>query len=201
MLKNSQSKGIMPIVTFGLLQNFSETGQRIFTDSEIKKVYEASVKKLMLFLGHDLHLGAKYEDAYGTRMSRYSVLKSVGHLTYELLPPYTTYAKVLCQWIPERIKQHIENRLGIVPLLAAPGARVTYAENRQDFLELIRQQITKSPNNFEILSFAVIKVHLEKFACKIYRDTRTSAHDKGVDLSTNFGVVYRNCSGAFCWLR
>ena len=42
-----------------------------------------------------------------------------------------------------------------------------------------------------IFSFAVIKVHLEKFACKIYRDTRTAAHDKGVDLSTNFGVVYQ----------
>ena len=37
----------------------------------------------------------------------------------------------------------------------------------------------------------MIKVHLEKFACKIYRDTRTAAHDKGVDLSTNFGVVYQ----------
>jgi hypothetical protein len=34
-------------------------------------------------------------------------------------------------------------------------------------------------------------VHLEKFACKIYCDTRTSAYDKGVDLSTNFGVVYQ----------
>ncbi|MBI1766673.1 MAG: HaeII family restriction endonuclease [Acidobacteria bacterium] len=32
---------------------------------------------------------------------------------------------------------------------------------------------------------------MEKFACKIYRDTRTSAHDSGVDLSTNFGVVYQ----------
>ena len=37
----------------------------------------------------------------------------------------------------------------------------------------------------------MIKVHLEKFACKIYRDTRTAAHDNGVDLSTNFGVVYQ----------
>ena len=30
-----------------------------------------------------------------------------------------------------------------------------------------------------------------EFACKIYRDTRTSAHDRGVDLATNFGVVYQ----------
>ena len=34
-------------------------------------------------------------------------------------------------------------------------------------------------------------MHLEKFACKIYRDTKTSSHDKGTDLSTNFGVVYQ----------
>jgi len=56
---------------------------------------------------------------------------------------------------------------------------------------LVRQQIDKTPANFEILSFAVIKVHLEKFACKVYRDTRTAAHDRGVDISTNFGVVYQ----------
>ena len=54
------------------------------------------------------------------------------------------------------------------------------------FLELSLQN-----NNFEVFSFAIIKVHLEKFACKIYRDTKTSSHDKGTDLSTNFGVVYQ----------
>ena len=65
------------------------------------------------------------------------------------------------------------------------------AEDEKQFLDLIRAQIDKTPANFEIFSFAVIRVHLEKFACKIYRDTRTAAHDKGVDLSTNFGVVYQ----------
>lgn len=191
MLKFSQTKGIMSVVTLGLLQAFKKTGQRLFTDREVKKVYEVAVKTLKQFLGHDLHIGAKYEDAYGTRMSRYSVLKSVGHLKYELLAPYTTFAGALCDWIPQRIKQHIENRLGIVPLLAEACKRVAYAENLHCFLDLIHQQISKTATNFEIFSFAVIKVHLEKFACKIYRDTRTSAHDKGVDLSTNFGVVYQ----------
>lgn len=37
----------------------------------------------------------------------------------------------------------------------------------------------------------MIKVHLEKFSCRLYRDTRTSANDSGVDISTNFGVVYQ----------
>ena len=191
MLKYTQTKGIMPAVTLGLLRIYMESGQRVFTDPQVRKAYEAATKHLKAFLGHDVHIGAKYYDAYGSRMSRYSVLKEVAHLTYELLPPYTTHASALCAWIPERIRQHIEQRLGIVPALGSAQTRMACAEDEAKFQELIRQQITRTPSNFEIFSFAVIKVHLEKFACKIYRDTRTSAHDKGVDLSTNFGVVYQ----------
>jgi hypothetical protein len=191
MLKYSQTKVIMPVVTLGLLRVFLKTRQLVFSDPEIKKAYEAAVRLLKAFLGHDVHVGAKYYDAYGTRMSRYSVLKSIGHLKYELQAPYTTFASALCDWIPPRIKTHIDERLGVVPLLGDSAARVAYGENPLRFLELIREQIGKTPANFEIFSFAVIKVHLEKFACKIYRDTRTAAHDKGVDLATNFGVVYQ----------
>lgn len=143
------------------------------------------------FLGHDVHLGAKYYDACGLRMSRYKVLKTIGHLTYEILDPYRSSADALIEWIPSRIQQHIEARLGNVPLLQQTAARVALAEDQESFLELIKQQIDKTPANLEIFSFAMIKVHLEKFACKIYRDTRTSARDHGVDLSTNFGVVYQ----------
>lgn len=191
MLKYSQTKVIMPVVTFGLLSAFITNGKHAFTDTEIKKAYNEAVKSLVSFLGHDVHIGAKYYDAYGTRMSRYSVLKSVGHLKYELLAPYTTFAASLVQWIPSRIARHIDERLGVVPLLKSPSTRVSYAEDRPRFLRLVEQQIDKTPANFEIISFAVIKVHLEKFACKVYRDNRTAAHDKGVDISTNFGVVYQ----------
>jgi len=59
------------------------------------------------------------------------------------------------------------------------------------FVRIINEHISSNPTNFEIFSFAIIKIHLEKFACRIYRDSRTSAHDRGVDLSTNFGVVYQ----------
>ncbi len=191
MLKYSQTKVIMPVVTLGLLNVFAESGQRVFSDREIKKAYQGAVKQLKEFLGHDVHIGAKYYDAYGSRMDRYSVLRSVGYLKYELLAPYTTFAASLRDWIPNQVRSHIEERLGVVPLLGTAAIRVVYAEDKEKFIELIRQQIGKTPANFEIFSFAVIKVHLEKFACKVYRDTRTSAHDKGVDLSTNFGVVYQ----------
>jgi len=191
MLKNSQTKVIMPVVALGVLRAYCTDRKISFSDTDVRKAYQAAVRELKVFLGHDVHIGAKYEDAYGMRMSRYSVLKSVGHLIYELLPPYTDRAEDLCAWIPRRIKRHIEERLGIVPLLQNIATRVSLADNRAQFLDLIRQQIDKTPANFEIFGFAVIKVHLEKFACKIYRDTRTAAHDKGVDLSTNFGVVYQ----------
>jgi hypothetical protein len=191
MLRYSQTKVIMPVVTFGLLRQFLEREKRTFSDMEIKRAYEGAVKYMVRFLGHDVHIGAKYYDAYGTRMSRYSVLKPIGHLKYELLAPYTTFASKLCEWIPPRIARHIEERLGVVPLLGAPATRVAYSEDRDEFLRLLQEQIDKTPANFEIISFAVIKIHLEKFACRVYRDTRTASHDKGVDISTNFGVVYQ----------
>ena len=191
MLKNSQTKVLVPVITLGLVREHAASKKIIFTDSEIRKTYEAEVHWLKEYLGHDVHIGAKYYDAYGSRMSRYGVLEQVGHLKYRLLPPYTTEAKELNNWIPERIKQHIDARLGVVPLLHETTARAALAEKREGFLALMGEQISKTPANFEIFSFAVIKVHLEKFACKIYRDTRTAAHDHGVDLSTNFGVVYQ----------
>lgn len=191
MLRNSQTKVIAPVVTFGLLREYSASGKVAFSDSDIKKAYEAAVRRMKEFLGHDIHIGARYYDAYGSRMSRYGVLESVGHLKYRLLSPYADQADTLCDWIPDRIKQHIEDRLGVVPLLHEPNARASLAESPDRFLDLISRQIGRTPTNFEIFAFAVIKVHLEKFACKIYRDTRTSAHDRGVDISTNFGVVYQ----------
>jgi len=191
MLKESKTKVLMPVVLFGLLRAHAEDGTRSFRDREIRKAYNSAIRALKEFLGHDVHIGAKYYDAYGSRMSRYSVLKSTGHLRYRLLSPYADYAAALCGWIPARIKQHIEQRLGIVPRLHDPAARIALAQEKPKFLALICEQIDKNPSNFEIFTFAVMRVHLEKFACKIYRDTRTSAHDKGVDLSTNFGVVYQ----------
>ena len=191
MLKNSQTKVINPLITLALVREYSASKQVVFLDSEISKLYKATVRQMKEFLGHDFHIGAKYYDAYGSRMSRYGVLKEIGKLKYRLLSPYTSDAQVLCDWIPERIKRHIDERLGVVPLLRAPSTRAALAEQPEEFLSLIREQIVKTPANFEVFSFAVLKVHLEKFACKIYRDTRTAAHDKGVDLSTNFGVVYQ----------
>lgn len=191
MLKNSQTKVIMPAVAYGVLRHYMATKQPVLGDTEIKRVYQEAVRFLRKHLGHDVHIGAKYEDAYGMRMSRYGFLSSVGHLKYELAATFAQHADSLCKWIPDRIKQHIDSRIGIIPKLADAAERLALAANASKFLGLIGEQLALNPTSFEIVSFAVIKVHLEKFACRIYRDTRTSAHDRGVDLATNFGVVYQ----------
>ena len=191
MLKNSQTKVIMPAVALGIFRQHLVTQQMVFTDAQLRVAYESAVQSLKKLLGHDVHIGAKYEDAYGMRMSRYGVLRSVGHLRYALAKPYSDHATELCSWLPNRIKQHIESRIGIIPRLAESETRLKIAEDVSDFMRVIKGQIDQNPTTFEIVSFTLIKVHLEKFACKIYRDTRTSAHDRGVDLATNFGVVYQ----------
>jgi hypothetical protein len=191
MLRNSQTKVIMPVVTLGILRQYEKSGKQVYSDSDIASAYKGAVRELKDYLGHDIHYGAKYYDAYGSRMSRYGVLKSVGHLKYRILPPYTKYAREIADWIPGRLNRHIQERLGSIPSLRSVDVRVELAADPNAFLSLLRSQMSKTASNFEVFSFAILKVHLEKFACKIYRDTRTAAHDQGVDLSTNFGVVYQ----------
>ena len=192
MLRRSQTKIIFPIITLGLLKDYWEKGKELFSDMEIRESYGISVRYLKTYLGHDLHIGGKYYDAYpGRNMPKYGVLKVIRYKEYELLPPYTTNAELLLEWIPERIRQYIAEKLGKIPELGKHPYRVAVSANKNEFLDLVSKHIDMSGTNFEVFSFAVIKVHLEKFACKVYRDTKTSAHDKGVDLSTNFGVVYQ----------
>ena len=191
MLKFSQTKLITPIITWALVRRYLKTGKADVTDPEIRTAYNDAVQVLTKQLGHNVHFGAKYYDAYGSRMSRHGVLRQTAHLKYELLSPFTEDAAALSKWIPQRIAEHIGARLGVVPSLGSTRVRASLADKPELFLDVVMTHIDKTPANFEIFSFAILKVHLEKFACKIYRDTRTAAHDQGVDLSTNFGVVYQ----------
>jgi hypothetical protein len=107
MLKNSQTKVIMPALALGVLRQYSANRQRTFSDGQIRNAYESAVRSLKAHLGHDVHIGAKYEDAYGMRMSRYGFFKSIGHLRYELTRRFADGAEELVPWIPDRIKQHL----------------------------------------------------------------------------------------------
>jgi len=192
MLSRSKTKVIFPIITFGLLKKYTESKKEYFSDSDIKTHYEKSVGFFKKYLGHSLHIGGKYYDAYPSRnLPKYGVLKVIDNKKYFLNDPFKKYSSDLLIIIPKLIKDYISNKIGSIPNLEKLDTRLLIAEEKDKFLELLSQQININPTNFEIFSFAILKTHLEKFACKLYRDTRTSAHDKGVDLSTNFGVVYQ----------
>lgn len=192
MLKRSQTKILFPIITLGIVKEFLETGQDTFTDLEIRGIYRKTVQNLKEYLEHDLHIGGIYYDAYSSRnLPQYKVIKIVGHKKYQLASLYKNCAKELSEWLPKRIKEFIDEKMGIVTKLAEQETRVKISSDLKKFVETVKNHIDKNASNFEIFGFALIKVHLEKFACKIYRDTRTSSHDAGVDLSTNFGVVYQ----------
>jgi hypothetical protein len=84
MLRNSQTRIIAPIITFGLLGRYVEHRQREFTDGDVRRCYDRALEQTRQLLGHDLHLGANYYDAYGSRLSRYGVVRPIAHLTYRL---------------------------------------------------------------------------------------------------------------------
>jgi hypothetical protein len=191
MLKRSKTKVIAPTLTLGLLQAHQASGQTKFSERETQSAYTDAVRRLKEFMGHSLHFGAKWEDAYSRRtLPKYRVLKPLDE-GYELLTPYTLFAAELIPWMESSIQNYIAGRLGEIPKLKDKNFRAQLASNRDAFLKLLEQNIELNPANFEYICFAVLRVHLEKFACKIYRDSRAAAHDKGVDISTNFGVVYQ----------
>ncbi len=192
MLKNAQTKIIFPVITYGLLREFVLSGKKIFSDHEIREAYYKAVKIFHKELGHQLHIGGKYYDAYPVRnLPKYEVLQIVEKDKFELTEPYCSYAEDLLPWIVEEINKYVTKKLGLIPKFKSDEFRLFLAKDKEQFLTLLNEYINTNATNFEIFSFAILKVHLEKFACKIYRDTRTSARDSGVDLSTNFGVVYQ----------
>jgi hypothetical protein len=191
MLKNSQTKVIFPIIAYGLLLEYQKSGKDEFKDSEVRQAYFAAVSIIQKFVGHKLHTGGKYYDAYPIRnLPRYGFLV-VHEKIFQITPLFKDNAVNLIDWIPSAIENHIKSKLGIIPTLGDDAERLSIAANIPWFQNFISENIVTNPANFEVFSFAIIKIHLEKFACKIYRDTRTASHDKGVDLSTNFGVVYQ----------
>ena len=67
MLKKSQTKVIFPIITFGLLKEYLVSEKAEFIDSEVKKAYHNAIFFMQNFIGHKLHTGGKYYDAYPIR--------------------------------------------------------------------------------------------------------------------------------------
>jgi len=88
-------------------------------------------------------------------MSRYGFFRSVGHLKYELAERFANSAEQLVSWIPDRIKRHIESRIGVIPELANSKVRLEIADNLSKFMKLVGEQMNLNATSFEIVSFAL----------------------------------------------
>jgi len=75
---------------------YANNNKSVFTDAKVRKCYEKFVTYMKNYLGHELHIGGKYYDAYPSRnLPKYGVLKVLGNQQYELLKPYTEYFRTL----------------------------------------------------------------------------------------------------------
>jgi len=197
MFASAQTKLIAPAIAYTVVRLFEEMGKDVFTAIEISRRYRPAVCELVHHAGTNLHLGARFDNAYISREDRgvgkHGILRPIGSKRYKLSPLYQEHAFVLTEWIPDQVKIFLNRKLGPVIKLGDSTQRLAIAEDQDAFLKLLREQseAKDSGTSFEIISFAILKVYLEKFACRIYRDTRTFTHEGGTDLSTDFGAVYQ----------
>ena len=67
MIKRSKTKIIFPIITYGLLKEFQLNGKNEFSDNQVKNCYHKAINEFKVILGHEIHIGGKYYDAYSSR--------------------------------------------------------------------------------------------------------------------------------------
>ena len=143
-------------------------------------------------LGHNLHVGGRYEDAYSSRtLPKYGVVALSRSRTYALSSDYQKQATEVLEYILAALPQYVGKKLGGVIRLQSAAERLEISGDPIGFARILDSEMQRSAAHFEIVSFAVLKVHLEKFACKVYRGSRTSAHDSGIDIATDYGAVYQ----------
>jgi len=193
MISKTKTKLIAPILTVGILRRYVLNGIVEFSEQEMRQAYEAEVcATVREVLGHNLHVGGKYEDAYCSRtLPKYGIVVPIAIRRYQAASEVVEHAASVVAYIRGRIPEFVARKLGGITQIQSVADRAALASEPANFISLLDQDMQRSPSHFEIISFAVLRVHLEKFACKIYRSSRTSAHDSGVDIATDYGTVYQ----------
>ena len=141
MFERSQTKLIFPVITLGLLKSYNDEQKEIFTNLEIGRIYNKTVQELKTYLGHDLHIGGKYYDAYPSRnLPKYGVLVVLGGKSYRLGDLYKDNAKALYGWLIVKICEHIKEKLGIIIQLSDSIKRTEIANDRQKFINIVKTE-------------------------------------------------------------
>jgi len=199
---------INPVLTVFYLREFRRTGNRIVNFNLVKPGYEDTICDLIRNqLHHNFNIGGQFNDSYLQRLaSRHRVLEHIKGKDFAITPELAQNHEHLIPYIIRKIDDHLKSKLSNLVRLEE-----VIRNNARDELREILEDTTSrkvreflqtgfdpgSPGflgvayGFEISMFAILKVLLAKFGCKIYRDSKTYSSDKGTDLGTNFGVVYQ----------
>lgn len=202
------TKLINPALTLFYLREFERTGNRVVDFSMVKQGYEEVVCDLIRNrLHHNFNIGGQFNDTYLQRLaSRHHVLEHVRGNNFALTEDFVSNYKFLTTYVIDRIQEHLHSKLGNLARLyrvVNSNAQDEMTEILEDSTSTKLRQFLKDgfegtsqgfldiAYGFEICMFAILKVLLAKFGCKIYRDSKTYSSDKGTDFSTNFGIVYQ----------
>jgi len=199
------------------LKHVEQTNNPVVENNIVKAGYEDAVCDLIRNpLCHNFNIGGKFNDTYISRLSsRHRFLRQVAQKTFAVQDDYAKNAKDLIDYIKMRINEYLNLKLGNLIMLKRiiendyPDIQnmnnyrryldeVLHDRSSKRFREFLEVGFDRSSKGFitlsygfEICMFSILRVFLAKFGCKLYRDTRTYAADKGGDISTNFGVVYQ----------
>jgi len=196
LIKFSKTKLINPVAFLAAL-NLLLKGKKIFTRQELDVEYKKTVEKIKKITKSELNIGGRFHaDTYPDRMaSKYGAFKILGGnricLPDSVVKLSKNEQKKIRDLVINKIIDAQKIKLGNILLIDTEEKRLDIAKGKDNFFDFLKKELQRSANSFEITCFAILKVFLEKFACKLYRNSKTNARDTGVDISTDYGVVYQ----------
>jgi len=217
IIHHSTTKMISPLLLLFYLENVEKTKNAEVDNTVVKEGYEKTVcNYIKNHLYHNFNIGGAFNDTYISRLSsRHHFLRQISQKKFAVQDAYFSNAKELIDFARIKIKEHLDSKLGnlitLSKLLEGNYLDTKGIDEQKKFLdevlrdnssrrfrEFLETGFDKSSEGlltmsygFEICMFSILKVFLAKFGCRLYRDSKTYAADKGGDISTNFGVVYQ----------
>jgi len=217
IIHHSTTKLILPLLISFYLEHVEKRKNPEVDNAIVKEGYEKTVCNVIKNdLHHSFNIGGAFNDTYISRLSsRHHFLRQISQRNFAVQEGYFANARELIDFTKTKIREHLDSKLGnlitISKLLEGNYSDKKGMEEQEKFLdevlrdnssrrfrEFLETGFDKSSEGlltmaygFEICMFSILKVFLGKFGCRLYRDSKTYAADKGGDISTNFGVVYQ----------
>ncbi len=196
LIRYSKTKLINPVAFLAAL-NLLLKDKKVFTRKELEEEYKITTKEIEKITNSNLNIGGRFHaDTYPDRMSQKYGAFNILHDNRLQLPQFIVElpneeVKTIKKFVLDKIITTQQNKTGNLLAIDTDSKRITLSKNKDNFIDFLKKELKRSANAFEITCFAILKVFLEKFACKLYRSSRTTARDTGVDISTDYGVVYQ----------